>query len=83
MLARGDEPERRSFTSWPALWQKVRHFRWRWPRRSDFYIPAPVRSAWQALPPAPPPLRKFGTWFAATHTRNMELIGGWLADVLP
>ena len=25
----------------------------------------------------------FGTWFAATHTRNMELIGGWLADVLP
>jgi two-component system osmolarity sensor histidine kinase EnvZ len=83
MLARGDEPERRSFTSWPALWQKARHFRWRWPRRSDFYIPAPVRNAWQALPAAPPPLRKFGTWFAATHSRNMELIGGWLADVLP
>ena len=57
--------------------------RWRWPRRSDFYIPAPVRNAWQALPPAPRPLRAFGTWFANTHTRNMQLIGGWLADVLP
>src|SRR4029078_7507086 len=25
----------------------------------------------------------FGTWFANTHTRNMQIIGGWLADVLP
>src|SRR4029079_4984006 len=57
--------------------------RWRWPRRSDFYIPAPVRNAWQAFPPAPRPLRAFGTWFANTHTRNMQIIGGWLADVLP
>ncbi len=89
MLARGDGPERRSFRSWPALWQQLRRIRlpsWRslrWPRRSDFYVPQPVLKLWQRLPPAPPWFVAFGTWFAKTHNRNMQLIGGWFADVLP
>ncbi len=91
MLARGDEPERRSFSFPHALWQRVRrvplsrlHWRhWRLPRRSDFYVPAPLHKLWQRLPPQPPWLRSFTTWFAKTHKRNMQLIGGWLADVLP
>ena len=91
MLARGDEPERRSFSSWrcavaapaslavgaPALAALAPA------RRSDFYVPAPVRKLWQQSARAAAWLRAFSTWFAKTHHRNMQLIGGWLADVLP
>ena len=86
MLARGDEPERRSAAPLLGLWERVRNAPWphlRWPRRSDFYVPAPVRKLWQSLPPAPPWFVAFCAWFARTHNRNMQIIGGWLADVLP
>ena len=91
MLARGDEPERRPFSSLRALWQRMRRMplmrlhwrRWRLPRRSDFHVPAPLHALWERLPAQPPWLRAFTTWFAKTHNRNMQLIGGWLADVLP
>ena len=87
MLAKGEEPERRSFLPWHALRQalaRARLPRWvRWPRRDDFYVPQPVLKLWQKLPPAPAWLTAFFTWFAKTHHRNMQIIGGWIADVLP
>ena len=89
MLARGDGPEHRSFPSWHALWRRGRRVRlphWRdlrVPRRSDFRIPPPLHKLWQSLPPSPPWFLAFGTWFAKTHRRNMQIMGGWLADILP
>ena len=89
MLARGDEPERRSFLPWRSLWRRLRRMRVperlrpRWPRRSDFTLPAPLLGLWQRLPPAPGWMRAFGSWFARTHRRNMQVIGGWFAEVLP
>jgi two-component system osmolarity sensor histidine kinase EnvZ len=87
MLAKGEEPERRPFLPWHALRQtlaRARLARWvRWPRRDDFRVPQPVLKLWQKLPPAPAWLAAFFTWFAKTHNRNMQIIGGWIADVLP
>ena len=84
MLAKGEEPERRSFLPWHALRQalaRARLPRWvRWPRRHDFYVPQPVLKLWQKLPPAPAWLTAFFTWFAKTHHRNMQIIGGWICN---
>lgn len=78
MLARGDEPERRS---WSALWQALRRLRpSALPR---LRTPPLVSKAWHSLPPPPGWLVQFSAWFARTHNRNMALIGGWLSDVLP
>ncbi|CAN1722505.1 two-component system, OmpR family, osmolarity sensor histidine kinase EnvZ [Hyphomicrobium sp. 1Nfss2.1] len=86
MLARGDEPERRSWLSWSSLWQALKRIPL--PRRPklrvpQFLHPSAIRSAWNRLPPTPAWMVAFGAWFMRTHRRNMQLIGGWLSDFLP
>jgi len=89
MLARGDEPERRSFLPWRSLWQwlaRVRlpeRLRPRWPAGRDTAISTSLARLWRKLPPVPGWLRAFGSWFARTHRRNMQLIGGWFGELLP
>jgi len=88
MLARGEEPERRSFLPWPALWQaflrvRLPRLKLRLPRPSSLRAPPLLVKAWERLPPPPAWLVAFGVWFAKTHRRNMQLVGGWLSDVLP
>lgn len=81
MLARGDEPGRRSFAPWHNLLQSARRLRVpAWPR-------ARLSQLWRASLPHLPKLPSWATaffaWFARTHQGNMQLIGGWLADALP
>ena len=87
MLARGEEPERRPFMPWHIVRQalaRVRLQRWlRWPRRDDLRVPPPLLKLWERLPPAPAWLAAFFTWFVKTHNRNMQIIAGWIADILP
>jgi two-component system, OmpR family, osmolarity sensor histidine kinase EnvZ len=86
MLARDDEPERRSFMPWHTLWQALRRVRlpaWSGRRSAQLYVPEFLKKAWRSLPPAPAWLVTFRDWFGRTHQRNMALIGGWLSDVLP
>jgi len=89
MLARGDEPERRSFLPWRSLWQRLARVRLperlrpRWPAGRGTAISTSLARLWRKLPPVPGWLRAFGSWFARTHRRNMQLIGGWFGELLP
>ncbi len=81
MLARGDEPGRRSFAPWHNLLQSARRLHVpAWPR-------ARLSRLWDAsqphLPKLPSWASAFFAWFARTHRGNMQLISGWLADALP
>ena len=89
MLARGDEQERRSFLPWRSLWQRLSRVRLperlrpRWPAGRGTAISTSLARLWRKLPPVPGWLRAFGSWFARTHRRNMQLIGGWFGELLP
>jgi len=89
MLARGDEPERRSFLPWRSLWQRLSRVRLperlrpRWPLGRDTAVSTSIAHLWRRMPPAPGWLRAFGSWFVRTHRRNMQVIGGWFGELLP
>jgi len=81
MLARGDEPARRSFAPWHNLLQSARRLRlppWPGVQLSQLW-----RASVRRLPNPPPWAARFFTWFAETHQANMQRIAGWLADALP
>jgi len=89
MLARGDEPERRSFLPWRSLWQRLSRVRLperlrpRWPLGRNTAVSTSIAHLWRRMPPAPGWLRAFGSWFVRTHRRNMQVIGGWFGELLP
>ena len=91
MLARGDEPEHRSFPSWRVLWQRLRRFPLARLRDAGAGRAAATSTS---PPPVAQTLAGSATGAAAAASpsapgsptpirRNMQIIGGWLADVLP